>query len=282
MYNNINPYGYYNPYSGQQGYNYGQPKPKALMTQPVTNEEMKLLRQDTGFSLAITPTDKIRAKCTHKKDGNFAFVPTEDGKVICEVCGATWDASILPEAEVAKITENMIDILQQIKAMYLDMPASTAEQFFTVIPLLEKVPQFYKLAHGNFNSHEQVQPAQAVYGQNGFAQYAQIAAGLPAYGTPGYVPGTPMAQPYGVPNYQQPVYPQAPGYGTPTAPVMGENPFAYGAPAAPMVPPVQPMMPTVPAAPAAPTTQNPVAPQVPTTPVAPAPAIEGASKSFDV
>ena len=276
MYNQNQMYGY-NPYTGMQGYNYGQPKPAALMSQPVTEEEAKLLRQDTGFSLAVTPIDKIRAKCTHKKNGNFAFVPTEDGKVICEVCGATWDAEILSDAEVTKVTENMLNILQQIKAMYLDMPVQTAEQFFTVIPLLEKVPQFYKLAHGNFNSHDQVTPVNPVYGQSGFAQYNQIMSGVPAYGY-----GQPMMQqPAYAPAYPQaPVYPQAPYGAAPVAPVVGENPFAYGAPAAPvapMVPPVQPMMPTA----TVPAAQTPAAPVAPVATPA-APAAEGASKSFDV
>lgn len=296
MTNGQNMYGGYpgyqmNPYTGQQGYNYMQPHRKAAMTQPVTEEEKRILRQDAGFSLAVTATDKIKAKCTHKNGDNFAFIPSEDGsKMMCEICGAEWSAEILPDVEVQKAVDLVIDILQQTKAMYLDIPAATAEQFFMIIPLLEKVPTLYKLAHNNFASHDSVTPVAPIYGQSGFNQYQALFSGVPMYGYNGYQQPAPV---YGGYNYQQPAaYPGAPQPGVPygqptmaTAPVVGENPFGYGQPSAPMVPPVNPILPT--AAPQMPT-QNPVVPQAPApaAPVAPASPqaapTEGASKTFDV
>jgi hypothetical protein len=84
------------------------------------------------------------------------LVRDTDGTVRCEVCGYRFtpiDVSTSPD-DVQDSVNLIIDILQTIKLLFIDMPASAQREYFQIIPLIEKVPKLFKLAVDNFSKHE--------------------------------------------------------------------------------------------------------------------------------
>lgn len=229
MFNNFqNNGGYMNGYGyPQPGMQYAQ-RPQAKMTQTLTPEQIKQLKNNGGtFNLHISQTDMWRAICTHKENGNIVLVENGDGTVTCPICGATFSIVSSDQQTVQDAAKIVSDVLQTIKTMYLDIPEEMATQYFQILPLLEKMPQLYNIAMSNFNKYDnpnQMQAGNSMYGFN-----ALNAITNPAFGM-----GMPMYQPQ--PGYQQ----QPMGY----APMMmpQQNPFgAY--------PQMPGMMPTVEQAP---------------------------------
>lgn len=193
----------YNPGFGG-GVNYAQQMPQAKMTQPLSKEEINELRRKTGgFSIQIPEIEFVRAKCTHKENGNITLLDNNDGTVTCSICQETFRIIDCNPEEAAQITESFVDLFQTIKTYFLDIPETYISAIADILPIVKQIPELYKLALNNFNRQEN--------GFNGLNQRGQIGGfnllnGLLSpggYGQPQYQ--QPYAQPaYGQQQYQQP------------------------------------------------------------------------------
>lgn len=211
-----------NPMFNQQmGFGAG-PKPQTKATQPVTQEMSRLVYQnDDQLDVKISKIDSIKNQCTHKEPGtgNIALVPNPDGTVTCRTCGETFRLVTDLDGTIDKIVNDVVDVMQTVKLMYLDAPEEFVKQYFQCITLLKKLPMVYRRSAANFSAHEMYSGnAYPVYGgynpnQNAFAAFNNMMGATPYSGpTPGYNPGfvdprygygyqaTPPQQPAGYPN----------------------------------------------------------------------------------
>lgn len=214
---------YNQPFYGNVPYNQGvmyNNQPQVKRTNPLTKEEILSLRTKTPFSLAVTQDEVSRGICFHvDENGNPATITEPDGKTTCTVCGKSWNSNELSAEEVRVATENILSVLQTIKLMYLNFPEQAAREFYQIIPLIEKVPQLYKIAADNFRTFEGQTNGYYNGQPNPFTLFGQIAGGN-GYGNAfQYQQTQPMG--YGQPTYQQPM--NQPMYGQP-APAY--NPYA--------------------------------------------------------
>jgi len=222
-------------------------QPQARMTQPLTVEQIKLLRNQTpAFTLDVSDEDMLRSRCTHKTlDGKFATVLNNDpeGTVTCSICGAKFSLMEVAKESAEEAVRIIIDLLQSIKTYYVDMPDSVAIQFFQMIPFIEKIPKLYEIALNNFNKYDGAGMGNQSPNMYGFNMLGAITSPM-AYQMGGMPmsPGMPMG---GYP-MQQPMmggYPIQPGQQMPQQMGMG-NPFGgYQMPYNNMQPGAQQMQP---------------------------------------
>ena len=230
---------YNNPMMGQQGWGYQQQKPLVpKMTQPLTQEEIKkMMHGGNAFNLNIDPDELNRAYCTHKDHGTIVLQNAGDDLSFCPICQKTFRLEPL-DVEIDELVQAMINVLQSIKTYYVDIPEEYVKQFFIMIPLLEKVPQFYKMAASNFKKYYgdngNLQPQQNSYATNMLAALTN-----PAYMGQGQFGGYGMQQPqdpmYGNPYGGAPVPPPMgqPQYGQQYGQQYPSNGFGYNAPYTP-------------------------------------------------
>ena len=128
--------------------------PKVKVENNLTAEEIqRLTKQQAEFTLALSEESILRGRCNHFwTDGSDATEVIGDNKLHCKICNAEFYA-LTPDTDPASIKEQVdatLSILQSIKYMYITMPKPVAAQFWTIIPLLEKVPDLFKLAATEF------------------------------------------------------------------------------------------------------------------------------------
>ena len=226
--------------------------------QTLTAEEMESLKQTTEeFTLGITNREKLVAVCMHRDlSGKSALSPDPTtNEVTCLICGERFQVvDRCSEQDIQNAVDNLLDILQTTKTLYVDMPSDAARNFYTIIALIKKIPGLYKIATDNFSKHENAMNGAWTFnsGYGMLNEYNALAGGF----------FNPMMG-YGM---QQPMMgmPQANGavYGQQMMP--GSNPFGYnGSPVAPQAAPYNPQMSgfayTPAAAPAAPAAEAPKA-----------------------
>lgn len=233
-----------NVFGQQQGFPYATvgygagaiPRPK--ITQPVTNEQSKMIfQQDDQLDMRISKIDSIKNSCTHKDPttGEVALMSNADGSCTCRVCGETFNLkyNLKPEDIKPKVDE-MIDILQTAKTLYLDAPEEFVREYYQIISLLKKIGVVYDKSSKNFGMYEtytgnaySVNGAGYVGGTDPFAAVGSVINSNPVYyGSPygGYpYGGYPQAQPYGYPQQQ-------PMYGQPATPPTAQQPAPQAAP----------------------------------------------------
>ena len=245
------------PYMGQPvntqgnvGYRYN-PVPTSKVTQPVDREKSKYLKQtEDQLDMRITKPESIRNSCTHKDPdtGAMALIDLGGNLVECRVCGERFhliEPKDMTEEVIKAKVEEVIDILQSAKTMYLNAPEEFVVEFYQVISLLRKLPKIFAKSASDYAKYDVyalsgVSPA---YGQtwapsgDPFAVYNSLLMSTPGgYQQPPYM-GSAAYPPYG---YQQPNYaypqqqPYAPAY---------QQPYGYQAtpPAPQPAPPVAPV-----------------------------------------
>lgn len=186
------------------------------MSQPLTPEKYNIIKnKPSDFNLSITDEDVYRAICTHKHPVTKEFTLVENrsggyGDTMCTTCYETFNLrDRLTEEEVQGIVNDMNDVLQTIKALYVNMPEATIEEFFQIIPLIKKVPQLYSIAMANFSNIENSGIA-TTSDPWGFESYHALSSG---YDTRGMAYGATQQPPLyqGVVQQQPPVYQMDPG-----------------------------------------------------------------------
>ena len=199
----VNPYMMGGPQYAQQ--------PQARMTQPLTVEEIKRLRNQTpAFTMMVSDEDMLRSRCTHKVDGKFATVLNNDaeGTVTCSICGAKFGLIEVPKESAETAVRILIDLLQSIKTYYVNMPENVAIEFFQMIPFIEKIPKLYEIALNDFNKYDGAGMSNQSPNMYGFNMLGAITSPMAYQGF-----GQPMMGGGGYP-MQQPMmngYPQQPG-----------------------------------------------------------------------
>lgn len=222
------------------------PVNQAKMTQPLSEEDKKLLRQNSdNFSLQVSPMELKRSVCTHKDANKITLIDNGNGTATCTICGATFELVNEPEEQIEGLTRDVISVLQSIKTYFLDIPEQYANEYFKVIPLLEKLPVFYKMARSNWRRYENANPLQNANGmysynllQNitspGYAQAPGMMPQMSPYGAPMGTPamgGYPQQSPDmfgGYPQQQQQSYGNNPFGNYGQAPAPGYNPALDG------------------------------------------------------
>lgn len=218
-------------YPPQPGMQYA-PRPTAKMTQTLTAEQIKSLRNNGGtFDLNISPEQGLKAICTHKENGNIVLVENSDGTVTCPICGANFTLCYLENNQVEEVVRAVTDVIQSVKTMYLDIPEEMAKNYMMVLPLLEKLPKLYEISRNNFNMYDQSNVTNQtgnMFGFNALNAFASPAfatmPGMMGNGNPAF--GMNMAAPMNPGFMPQAGFMPQPGY--PQQPV--GNPFMYNDP----------------------------------------------------
>lgn len=248
------------------GYQYvgGAPQMPTKINNFLTNEEInRLIQKENAFSLQLTETEVLRAKCNHRTADGLHDALTEDANGIstCAICGYQFKpVSIQTTVEsIQEACETVTDILQTIKLLFVGLPADAAE-YFQIIPLIDKLPQLFQRAAKEYSKYEGAN--QFMYNNKnmstmslfnmlcggGFGQaYANPVDPNAAQQPYGFAPqatapmgAAPQFNPYAVPNYGMPsngfgygYAPQTTGYQFPGQPTPAPAaPATEAAPAA--------------------------------------------------
>lgn len=235
-------------FDGNQGYNFGggfnnfngfQGQQVQPIKNALTDEQIKTLQQTgTSFSLGLTERDVLRAKCTHRQPGgmkdSLVFDPNT-GLARCTICGYEFrpiDADTNIE-DILDSVARIIDILQTIKILFPTLPADAVGEYFQIIPLLEKIPELFKLAVKEFAKGDINPWSYSSNNMGGAAMFANLVnsfgngfATQPAYGQPQFM-NPPMNQQFVTP--QPTMMPQANAFGFPGA--SQPQPYVPGTPA---------------------------------------------------
>lgn len=132
---------------------------------PLSAEEIqKLTKNVDAFNLGLSDMDRLKAACVHyNTEGKMQLVDNHDGTYLCSICGYNFKPCQNKDlASVQSVCDQMVDILQTIKLIYWGLPDEIVRDFFTIIPLIMKVPQLWQMALGNFQQYRQ---------ENGMAGY---------------------------------------------------------------------------------------------------------------
>ena len=213
-------------FNQNQSWNYGgyqgQPQQMEKIASTLTPEEQDRLRKKTSqFSISLTQDEQLRGICNHRSADGTQDTLVQDpitGAFRCTTCGYTFrqvEADMTAD-ELKKAVDQIVDILQTIKLMYIDLPVEAAREYFQIIPLIEKIPQLFEFAAKNFTKHETYNWNLHNGNQNIFGMFQNLQNMFGGF----------QAQPnmgYGMP--QQPIPPQQPVMGQPMmgpAPMMGQ------------------------------------------------------------
>ena len=192
----------------------GQPQPSCNATKITSwlspEQEAFLRKNSSDINLTISEEDRVRANCNHvDRNGNMATVPTNDGRCMCTICGSKFNMNGVSNQDLANAVNIVSDALEVSKLSYGNCPES-ARDFFTMIPLLKKVPLLYTVA---INNLDKLASANSFDISNAYSNSAMSPAMYSAMTGIGY----PQPQVFGAPQpgfgYYQP-QPQAnPMYG---------------------------------------------------------------------
>lgn len=262
MYQN---FGQMNQQPFYSGYSYGA-RPAPRCTQPITPELQKLLNQQSNeLDIRISNTDKIKNWCTHKEPttGRIALVENGDGTVTCRVCGETFHmVDSMTREQVQALCNQMVDVMQTIKTMYLDSPEEFTKAYWQTISMVLKLPELWDRAYKNFTTYESYtgNVFQSNPNINSFAAANGILGGFNIFGgqqpngffgqsqmwpqaQPQPQPQMGMPQTAPMPNMGQMVYPGGP-WAIPNMPQVPQATVPYVNPTSGQVMPGQPMAPT--------------------------------------
>ena len=257
------------------GYYYQGMQPQQIKQQMnvLSDEEIKeLMSNQDSFTLALTNRELLQSYCNHRKPGGMgdSLVDDGDGYVKCTICGARF--RVLPDnmtqEEIMESIEQVENIVQTIKIMYVDMPTEAAKEIYPIVPMMQKLGKLFSMAAKNAAKYES-NFYQYNNGQGGVFSMLNNLTNFLGQGGPMMNPGYGYQQPMmGQPMMNQPApnmmagYPQqayaqqnAFGYPGAQAPQQGYQPgtpngFAY-TPGMQAAPP-QAAAPVTPVAPAAP------------------------------
>ena len=156
------------------------------------------------FDLSVSDDAVLRGNCNHyNPDGTPAIYPDKDGSggYTCAICGTHFNMRDFTPEDVKNSVDNVLDILNTIKVMYLSVDPHAAMDYFQIIPFIEKIPKLYEVATNDFSKYDRADEFTRSGNQNPFnLYYAMNNPGSFGYG-------------YGAPQ---------PGYGMPQQPVMGQ------------------------------------------------------------
>ena len=221
----------YNNFMGQGMVPNQYQQPKTLNWLPA--EDYALLQKGLSqFKLSITKEELAKGQCNHydRQNGMSALVPDADGSggCTCSICGTHFYSKDYTPEEIKMAVDNILDILNTIKIMYLSLDPNAALEYFQIIPFIGKIPELYNIAVADFKRYEGVDsfvPGQGNNGLNPFNVYALMTQ--PGWGM-NMVPNQQMG--YGYPQQgQQMAQPQQPGMAPQpqVAPQQGQQMYGF-------------------------------------------------------
>ena len=226
-----NPMGFTpNTFMGQGMVPNQQPLPKTGNW--LSGEKYQLLQKGLSqFKLSVTEEELAKGQCNHYNlNGTSALIPDQDGSggCTCAICGTHFTSREFAQEDVQNATQNILDILNTIKILYLSIDPNAALEYFQIIPFIEKIPQLYNIAVNDFKKYEGVNNMVPAQGQNPFNIFSMMTMGynpaMMGYQAPmGYAP---QQAPMGYAPQQQPGAPMMGGFAQQNP---GYNPM-YGAP----------------------------------------------------
>lgn len=172
-------------------------------------EKLAMLRKGmTQFKLSVTEDEMAKGQCNHydPQTGISALIPDQDGSggCSCRLCGTHFNTKNYSTEEVHDAVQNILDILNTIKIMYLSIDPASALEYFQIIPFIEKIEQLYTIAINDFKKYEGVDSFSYANQANPFNIFSMMT-------NPGMGMGM-MGQQMNM-GYQQPMYGQQPTYG---------------------------------------------------------------------
>ena len=206
-YNNFygqNPNPAFGGYGYPNGFGYNRPQPLPNPTNPLTKEDIALLKQKSpAFSLAVDRIEALQAICTHRDQTGDKLISHPDGTLECTLCGTRFRPAqaTAPVETIEGVFNEVVDILETMKTMYIDIPEDVARGIFQMIPYLKKCPKLWSIANDHYSRYAgnstlmnrdyntgnvfnmfsaMMNPAM----NPGAAMYAQPAYGQPMYGQP--------------------------------------------------------------------------------------------------
>ena len=173
----------------------------------------KIKKRIAQFDLSVSDDAILRGNCNHyNTDGTPAIYPDKDGSggYTCAICGTHFNMRDFSPEDVKNSVENVLDILNTIKVMYLSVDPTAATDYFQIIPFIEKIPKLYEVATNDFSRYDNADEFTRSGNQNSFNLfYAMNNPGSFGYG---YGYNMPQQAPYGMPPQQPMGQPMNPGF----------------------------------------------------------------------
>lgn len=154
-----------------------QPIPRTTnwLDQETLNTLQKGLNQ---FRLSVTPEEIACGQCNHYNLNTGAPALISDNDDIngytCSLCGEHFHMQEFSNEDVENTVNNILDILNVIKIMYLSIDKNAALEFFQVIPFIKKIPQLYKIAVDDFKKYESINNFTPTAQQSPFNLFSMI------------------------------------------------------------------------------------------------------------
>ena len=193
-------------YNGFQG----QPQATQKFNNVLTADQIKRLQQNTEqFQIGLTEEEMLRAVCNHRSVDGMSDSLVFDkmtGIARCTICGYEFRPADASESieNIKDAVERVIDYIQTVKIMYYDFPASAAQEYFPIIPLLSKLPKLFEFAAKNMSKHEAYGWAYNNYNMGAVQMLNNLNSMFGGMNGMGY------QQPMMNPQMQQPQFQQAP------------------------------------------------------------------------
>lgn len=151
-------YGNFNSFTqnigGENLINRNTSKP-ARMTQPLTAEDIaNLKKKPNTFSFTVSAEEAKLNQCTHKYNDKFTISEIGDGTMCCSICGARFELIKDSKEEVTRKCQDVINVIQTIKSLYLDIPLEFVGTISSMLPILKLLPRLYELATDNFEQYQ--------------------------------------------------------------------------------------------------------------------------------
>ena len=192
-------------YNGFQG----QPQATQKFNNVLTAEQIKRLQQNTEqFQIGLTEEEMLRAVCNHRSVDGMSDALVFDkmtGIARCTICGYEFRPADAGEniENIKDAVDRVIDYIQTVKIMYYDFPASAAQEYFPIIPLLAKLPKLFEFAAKNMSKHEAYGWAYNNYNMGAVQMLNNLNS---MFGGVGFQQAQPMMNPQmQQPQYQQPM-----------------------------------------------------------------------------
>ena len=150
FYGNGNQYGY--------GYQYdNRPLKEPQFSNPLSDEQRKLLQRNENFSLAVTKEQQARSYCTHRDPNTKRYSLTQlpDGGFKCNICGTViYPEKVTGKDYVEQVTAEFANLMEVVKMLGVDLSNKVIQQYFITIPFIEKLPALYSVAREQFEQYE--------------------------------------------------------------------------------------------------------------------------------
>ena len=136
-------------------YNYMGARPQVQMpvfSNPMTEEEHKLLLNDGGFNTTRNKLDVIRDMCTHKHNGQICVFERPDHLVQCSYCGKVWEMKDnYTHEDVENLVEEIVSVIETIKTFLPSVSPDLARQLFAALGMIELIPSMFDYAMDTLN-----------------------------------------------------------------------------------------------------------------------------------